>query len=231
MTRQSQVFFVGASDESKKIVSAAASMQLKCEVFFSGGDFLKAYGGNQGGCLVLDARLADMNALDVLTSLSGVGFGLPAVLIIGEGDVKTVVRALNSGAVDVLEAPWKVQQLRRSIQAAIKADADARPRMQQQAEIESRRQRLTPQENEVMNHVLDGKTNAAIASKLDVSQRTVVFRRDAVLKKMEADSVVHLVRLDVALSRLRRQNDPCRRYFPRSEGAAPLPVMANDVAM
>jgi FixJ family two-component response regulator len=59
---------------------------------------------------------------------------------------------------------------------------------------------LTPREREVMNLVVEGEANKAIAIDLGLSERTVEIHRAKVMEKMRARSVAHLVRLHLSLS-------------------------------
>ncbi len=57
--------------------------------------------------------------------------------------------------------------------------------------------RLTPRENQVLSHVVSGKTNKEIARELDISPKTVEFHRKHLMKKMNAESIADLVRIAV----------------------------------
>jgi FixJ family two-component response regulator len=58
---------------------------------------------------------------------------------------------------------------------------------------------LTSREREVMALVVEGHANKVIASDLEVSERTVEIHRSRVMKKMEANSLPHLVRMALDL--------------------------------
>jgi DNA-binding CsgD family transcriptional regulator len=55
--------------------------------------------------------------------------------------------------------------------------------------------RLTPREQEILEHVLAGHPNKQTAHRLNISQRTVEHHRAAVMLKMGARSVADLVRI------------------------------------
>ena len=57
--------------------------------------------------------------------------------------------------------------------------------------------RLTPRENEVLIHVVAGKTNKEVARELDISPKTVEFHRKHLMKKLGADNLADLVRIAV----------------------------------
>jgi FixJ family two-component response regulator len=63
------------------------------------------------------------------------------------------------------------------------------------AMLSARLARLSPREREVMEHVVRGEPNKAIAAQLGISEKTVKVHRQRVMAKMEATSLPDLVRL------------------------------------
>jgi DNA-binding NarL/FixJ family response regulator len=53
---------------------------------------------------------------------------------------------------------------------------------------------LTVREVEVLELVLDGLRNKEIGAELRITERTVKAHRKAIMRKLEVDSVTHLVR-------------------------------------
>ena len=69
-------------------------------------------------------------------------------------------------------------------------------------ELERRFGALTPREREVFDLVVEGCTSHAIASRLEISSRTVESYRVQIMEKMHAESVAVLVRQSIRLGRL-----------------------------
>ena len=67
-------------------------------------------------------------------------------------------------------------------------------------DIAEHRDRLTPREGEVMGLVVEGLANKVVASRLDISQRTVEIHRARVMEKMGAESLADLVKMSIRLS-------------------------------
>jgi FixJ family two-component response regulator len=65
---------------------------------------------------------------------------------------------------------------------------------------------LTPGEREVMNMIVQGEPNKAIAGKLGLSVRAIESRRHAIFEKMQANSVAELVRLAIEADLDRHSN-------------------------
>jgi FixJ family two-component response regulator len=58
---------------------------------------------------------------------------------------------------------------------------------------------LTPREREVMALVVTGMLNKQIAYQLGIAEITVKLHRGQVMRKMKADSVAALVKMDASL--------------------------------
>ena len=66
---------------------------------------------------------------------------------------------------------------------------------QEAAEIGTRMARLTSREREVLELIVAGKTNKAIAAELDISIKTVEVHRAKVMEKMRAGSMAGLLHM------------------------------------
>jgi FixJ family two-component response regulator len=171
------------------------SVGLRAESFASGEEFLGVKQIVRPSCLVLDVRLPQMSGLDFQCRLADVGMQIPIIFITAHGDIPMSVRALKSGAVEFLTKPFRDQDLLDAIQQALERDRIAQ---EQQGEIHDLQQRyhaLTAREREVMTLVVSGMLNKQIASEIGASEATVKVHRGHVMHKMQAVSVVDLVRM------------------------------------
>ena len=171
------------------------SVGLRAESFSTGEEFLKKQRTADPSCLVLDVRLPQMSGLDFQRQLAGIGLQIPIIFITAHGDIPMSVRALKSGAVEFLTKPFRDQDLLDAIQQALQRDRAAR---EQQAEINNLHERyhaLTAREREVMTLVVSGMLNKHIAAKIGASEATVKVHRGHVMEKMQAGSVIELVRM------------------------------------
>ena len=171
------------------------SVGLRAESFASGQEFLCSKGPSGPSCLVLDVRLPQMNGLDFQRQLAETGMQIPIIFITAHGDIPMSVRALKSGAVEFLTKPFRDQDLLDAIHQALQRDRAAQ---EQQAEIHDLQERygaLTAREQQVMALVVSGMLNKQIASEIGASEATVKVHRGNVMHKMQAASVVDLVRM------------------------------------
>jgi len=171
------------------------SVGLRAQAFATGQEFLNRQHTSEPSCLILDVRLPRMSGLDFQRQLAETGVQIPIIFITAHGDIPMSVKALKSGAVEFLTKPFRDQDLLDAIQQALQGDIAAR---EQQAEIhnlQERYQSLTAREREVMTLVVTGLLNKQIASEIRASEGTVKIHRGHVMRKMQAESVVELLRM------------------------------------
>ncbi|HEY6644608.1 response regulator FixJ [Povalibacter sp.] len=165
------------------------------ETYASGQEFVEAYSEDRPGCLVLDIRMPGMSGLELQQKLNERHSILPIIFITGHGDVPMAVEAMQAGAVDFIQKPFRDQDLIDRINQALEKDNNNRAALGERNDIRHRLETLTPREREVLDLVVHGKANKVIAGDLKLSQRTVEIHRARVMEKMQASSLAHLVRM------------------------------------
>lgn len=153
----------------------------------------------QPGCVVADVRMPGMSGLELQRHLNENRIDLPVIIITGHGDVAMAVQALKQGAVDFIEKPFDEHVLMNSIAQALDKGTRAFRERQALADIQARVAELTPREREVMDLVVQGLPNKAVAAELAISVRTVEIHRARVMEKMAANSLSELVRMALRL--------------------------------
>jgi len=163
------------------------------EMFSSAGDFLKAYEPQRPGCLVLDVRMPEMTGLELQQILVERKVGIPIVMISGHASVRIAVEAMTRGAITLLEKPFRLEDLLTHVRKALEMDAAQRSVQARQAEFDARLAQLTVKEREVLDMVVEGKTNKQMAAELNLSLRAVEDRRSRLMAKLEAKSLAELL--------------------------------------
>lgn len=171
------------------------------EIYSSAESFLESYRLSRRGCLVLDDKLPGLQGIELLERLKAKGATLPAIVLTGHGNIATAVRAMRMGAIDYIEKPVHHDQLLAAIDRALEIDKAYADILSRRQELAARYATLTQRELQVMNLVAKGASSKAIASMLNISQRTVESHRAAVMKRMGANSLSELIHAVMELDR------------------------------
>ncbi|HUQ68252.1 MAG TPA: response regulator transcription factor [Planctomycetaceae bacterium] len=171
------------------------SIGLRVLTFASAQEFLSAYSSDQCGCMVLDVRMPGMSGLELQERLREQGCDLPMIVMTAFGDVPMAVRSMKAGAVHFFEKPVSDQVLLDQVQTALAADVRRRQEAAQHRDAAERYARLTAREAEVLEQVVAGLSSKEIGNRLGVSFKTVEAHRAKIMRKMDAESVPHLIRL------------------------------------
>lgn len=192
--------FIVDDDEFVRDSLAALLLAKGMEVvaFASAEAFLLGYRPVASGCAIIDMRMPGMDGIALLEHLRAKSIALPVIVVTGHGDVPLAVRAMKAGAVDFIEKPYAntaiLDAVARTIQAAptgLLPDIDI-------SEARARIAGLTGRERDILNQLIIGNPNKVIAFQLNISPRTVEIHRANLMKKMDADSLSHLIRMALA---------------------------------
>jgi FixJ family two-component response regulator len=197
MPDQPATIFVVDDDEGVRnsLRFLLKSVGLATRAFASADEFLGAYRPDQPGCLVLDVRMPGMSGLELQQQLNLRGAVVPVIFITGHGDVPMAVEAMQQGAFDFLQKPFRDQELIDRIQRALECDAKSRTALAEHDKIRARLESLTEREREVLGLLTSGKQNKTMAAQLGLSQRTVEIHRARIMEKTGAGSLAQLVRM------------------------------------
>lgn len=196
------VFVVDDDEEVRgalKLLFESVGLPVIC--YPSAVDYLEQFDEALPGCLVVDIRMPGMSGLDMQEKLSERPIHPPVLIITGHGDVPMAVRAVQAGAVDFIEKPFRDQILLDSVHRAIEMDAERRGEASRLSEIREHLSQLTPREREVLDLVISGMRNKNISEQLGITLSTVEAHRSRVMEKMQADSLSHLMRMMLTLER------------------------------
>lgn len=172
-----------------------SSQGHRVECFSSGEAYLEGVTAERAGCLVVDLRMPGVTGLQLLQQLASAESSRPTVVISGHAEIASVVQAMKLGAVDVLEKPFQPSHLLKAVQAALVVDAGSRGRIDTRRRARERINQLSTDERAVLGGIAHGLTNRQIAEQLDVSLRTVQFRRSSLMEALKVSSRSELIEL------------------------------------
>lgn len=168
------------------------SRGLSCKTYPSGESFLAAWTPELTGCLLLDIRMHGMSGLELFDRLLERGNLQPVIFLTGHGDVPMAVSSLKKGAFDFVEKPFDDNELVNRVLEAQQLDRNQRASAASSDTLNSRLEKLTSREKQVMELILAGKFNKVIADELNISMRTVEVHRANLFEKMGVRTAVEL---------------------------------------
>jgi FixJ family two-component response regulator len=178
MTNNDSVVFVVDDDAPSRdaVCALVRSMQLRAEPLASAEEFLERY-RSQPGCIVADLRMHGLSGVELQEELRRRGIAIPVIVVTGHAHTAAVVRAMRNGAVTVLDKPFDEEELWQAIRLGLAQDGERRRRRDETAEVRQRLSNLTDKERDVLQMIVAGRPNKAMANALGASLRTVENRR------------------------------------------------------
>ena len=190
------VFIVDDDDNVRASVCAlVSSLGCHAQAFASAEELLASDALENRGVLVVDLRMSGMSGLDLQDELLRRKCQLPVIILTAYARTSTTVRAMQTGAVTLIEKPYHDDDLWDAIRTAMNEEEAAWTAEQCRREICERIVTLTPEERRVVDLIVEGHPNKQIANQLGIALRTVEKRRHAALAKLKTESVAELVRL------------------------------------
>src|SRR5262245_36886400 len=172
------VFVVDDDDDVRvSIAELLRSAGLRAEAFATAQEFLSRERGEGPSCLVLDLQIPGMDGLDVQRELARSGESMPIIFLTAHGDIRTTVKAMNSGAVEFLTKPFDDVNLLDVIHEALERDRATQQQKKELSTLQDRYATLTAREREVMALVVSGMLNKQVAAELGTSEITVKIHR------------------------------------------------------
>jgi two-component system response regulator FixJ len=193
------VYLVDDDNAVRRAVSfMLRTADYEVATFKSGNEFVKEADSLSPGCVLLDVRMPGMDGLEVQRVISPRNNVLPVVIMTGHGDIAMAVEAMKAGAVDFLEKPFEKAMLVSALeQGWLRLEKSDRMRLRS-SEAAAQLEVLSPRERDVLNGMVEGLPNKAIAHDLGISPRTVEIHRANVMSKLGVKSLSEALRLAFA---------------------------------
>jgi two-component system, LuxR family, response regulator FixJ len=166
--------------------------------FSSAEDFLDGLTPQARGCVISDVRMPGMDGVELIRALKAMGCILPVIVITGHADVTVAVQAMKAGAAEFVQKPFESELILRLVRACLEENDDAVDASARRTRVLRRIESLTARERQVLDMIMEGASNKAIASALAISPRTVEIYRANVMSKMRADNLSELIRMTLS---------------------------------
>jgi FixJ family two-component response regulator len=228
-----RVFLLDDHDPHRNsLMELLAANGIQVEAHASIEEFQNHVELSEGGCILLDVRLPNDCGLKLYHELKSFSAIWPTVYLSECANIRVAVEAMKLGAIDFLTKPVHKQMLLDALDRAMTIGASNLKSLQERNNLHSRLRLLTSRELQVLELLVRGWPNKQIAAYLEVSLRTIEFRRAAIQKKLRLKSIVEIIwqigRFDFEITGLPvpmydRSHRTSAPQFPTS----PSPVDAN----
>jgi two-component system, LuxR family, response regulator FixJ len=109
--------------------------------------------------------------------------------------IPTAVLAMKTGAFHFVQKPFDAEALLMTVEEALSCSDEADGAPLEMKEFKARQALVTQREREVLTLLLEGLPTKLIAHQLRISSRTAEHHRAAVIQKMQAHNISHLMRM------------------------------------
>jgi two-component system response regulator FixJ len=174
---------------------------VRVRSFASADAFLAASPPLAGACIVSDVRMPGRSGIELVEEMNRRGADVPVIVITGHADVPLAIQAMHAGVADFIEKPFDDEVMLAAIRKALAQRAGSEAVQGERQMLADRIASLSGREREVMDGLVRGEANKAIAYDLGISARTVEVYRANVMMKMQAKTLSDLVRM-VTLARI-----------------------------
>ena len=196
-----------------QLIQAAPEFRFVGEAA-SGGEGIALARRLQPDMILLDLNMKDMNGVEVLKAIKDEGLDSRVIMLTVSDQAEDLMAALQAGADGYLLKDMEPEDLMHQLSEAARGKITISERLTQLL-VTSLREKsrptsineagLTEQENRILDHLVDGKSNKLIARDLGIAEGTVKVHVKHLLKKLNLRSRVEAA---VWADRCRRQAKP-----------------------
>jgi FixJ family two-component response regulator len=191
--------FVHIVDDEVRIRDSLALLlstaQIETRSYTSAEEYLASARWDEPSCVVLDNQLPGLSGIDLLKRIAEAPSDTAVIMITGYADVPTAVAAMRAGAFHFVQKPIDAEALLITVEEALARKDKILNDKAETQEFRSRRELLTQREGEVLDLLVEGLPTKLIAYRLGITSRTAEHHRAAVMHKMQARTISHLVRM------------------------------------
>jgi FixJ family two-component response regulator len=172
-----------------------STAQIESRSYGSAEEYLTVNPVQEPACILLDNQLPGMSGIELLKRVVAATSASTVIMITAYGDVPTAVLAMKAGAFHFVQKPFDAEALLTTVEEALSLGGDAQDAPQEVKEFKARLALLTQREQGVLALLLEGLPTKLVAHQLGISSRTAEHHRAAVIQKMQAHNISHLMRM------------------------------------
>ncbi len=179
-----------------------STAQIESRSYGSAEEYITSMPLREPACILLDNQLPGMSGIELLRRIVAASANSTVIMITAYGDVPTAVLAMKAGAFHFVQKPFDAEALLVTVEEALSRSDDAADAPLEMKGFKARQAVLTQREREVLALLLEGLPTKLIAHQLRISSRTAEHHRAAVIQKMQARNISHLMRMAFAARNL-----------------------------
>jgi two-component system response regulator FixJ len=172
-----------------------STAQIESRSYGSAEEYMTSNPLKDPACLLLDNQLPGMSGIELLRRMVAATTDSTIIMITAYGDVPTAVLAMKAGAFHFVQKPFDAEALLLTVEEALSRSDEAGDPPLEMKGFKARQASLTQREREVLTLLLEGMPTKLIAHQLHISSRTAEHHRAAVIQKMQARNISHLMRM------------------------------------
>jgi two-component system, LuxR family, response regulator FixJ len=172
-----------------------STAQIESRSYGSAEDYMTSNPLKDPACILLDNQLPGMSGIELLRRIVAATTDSTIIMITAYGDVPTAVLAMRAGAFHFVQKPFDAEALLVTVEEALSRSDEAGDPPLEMKGFKARQALLTQREREVLALLLEGLPTKLIAHQLRISSRTAEHHRAAVIQKMQARNISHLMRM------------------------------------
>jgi FixJ family two-component response regulator len=172
-----------------------STAQIESSSYGSAEEYLTLNPLREPVCVLLDNQLPGMTGIELLRRIVAATGKSAVIMITAYGDVPTAVLAMKAGAFHFVQKPFDAEALLATVEEALSLGDNEGDAPDEMKEFRARQALLTQREREVLALLLEGLPTKLIAHQLGISSRTAEHHRAAVIQKMQAHNISHLMRM------------------------------------
>jgi len=178
------IYIVSSAPEQIELAETAArNLEVIPLAFESFSNFFTHYDEAAPGCIVLCMDEHNSDWLKMMDRIVHRNPSAQVVLLTRNWELAEIIKAIRHGAANVLTEPVELSRMFEALSEAIASDSSKRTALHLRIP-ESVMAQLDADEASIFGLLIQGRTTKQIGSELDLSVRTIHYRKSSMFKKL-----------------------------------------------